>query len=825
MDKYEYKLKLEQLNALVEAKDYKTAAQIASDINWKKVKSVATLCMVGEIFERTHQYDISREVLLMAYDRSPVGRNIIYRLTLVALKMKNLEEAQEYYEEFIEIAPHDNMKYVLKYEIARARGVDTEELISILEEFKEREYTEEWAFELAYLYHRCGKADKCVEICDELILWFGEGSYVEKALELKMMYQPLNKLQEDKYRRIKGQEDSILEGVTEVSPRDIKTSGAMLSNTVRIPSIHADTGKFNTVNLQAELMKGMQQIMEATETEMVTDAMDNIKKMVGDMPSLYQEEEPEEPEELGEPGEVTKRYGPIGALDEGLEEPAVEDPALNIDFQSILSEEYDGQISLKIPEAPKPDLQITGQMSIEDILAEWERTKEAARVAIAEAEQRKLEQAKARALQQAENILEQLNEIELEPEIMPEIIYEMEDGTAEEVVPEPGIEAGPEEEGEAPETAPKTGAGIAGPEHEEGIKRAVSKLGESIKEAVSELEEEVSKKSKLMPEVPEQRASPEETERTAHPEGAEYRAAQEAERMTYPEGAEYRAAQEAERMTYPEGVEYRTSQEAEKIVQPEGPREPLTKLTEEQRQIFTYFTMIGGMEQQLCQALQGVKDDKMGRTSSDLGNLAILGGRGSGKTVLATDFIKAYQQFTGQKGKKVGKISATVLNQKDIDKLFEAVGGGYLIIEQAGELSQETVELMADLMQEDTGGLMVILEDERKGIDKVMSRKEAFANMFTESIRIPVFTNDELVLFAKAYAREKNCEIEDMGILALYNSISNIQKVDEATTLSEVKEIMDDAIGHASRGGLKKLFGGKRTTEEGLVLIKEKDFE
>ena len=552
-------------------------------------------------------------------------------------------------------------------------------------------------------------------------------------------------------------------------------------------------------------MKGMQQIMEATETEMVTDAMDNIKKMVGDMPSLYQEEEPEE---LGEPGEVTKRYGPIGALDEGLEEPAVEDPALNIDFQSILSEEYDGQISLKIPEAPKPDLQITGQMSIEDILAEWERTKEAARVAIAEAEQRKLEQAKARALQQAENILEQLNEIELEPEIMPEIIYEMEDGTAEEVVPEPGIEAGSEEEGEAPETAPKTGAGIAGSEHEEGIKRAVSKLGESIKEAVSELEEEVSKKSKLMPEVPEQRASPEETERTAHPEGAEYR-----------------AAQEAERMTYPEGVEYRTSQEAEKIVQPEGPREPLTKLTEEQRQIFTYFTMIGGMEQQLCQALQGVKDDKMGRTSSDLGNLAILGGRGSGKTVLATDFIKAYQQFTGQKGKKVGKISATVLNQKDIDKLFEAVGGGYLIIEQAGELSQETVELMADLMQEDTGGLMVILEDERKGIDKVMSRKEAFANMFTESIRIPVFTNDELVLFAKAYAREKNCEIEDMGILALYNSISNIQKVDEATTLSEVKEIMDDAIGHASRGGLKKLFGGKRTTEEGLVLIKEKDFE
>lgn len=257
----------------------------------------------------------------------------------------------------------------------------------------------------------------------------------------------------------------------------------------------------------------------------------------------------------------------------------------------------------------------------------------------------------------------------------------------------------------------------------------------------------------------------------------------------------------------------------------EGAPTRLTALTEEQRQIFTYFTMIGGMEQQLCQALQGIRDDRAGRTTSALGNLAILGGRGSGKTVLATNFIKAYQQLTGQKGKKVGKISATVLNQKDIEKLFEAVGGGYLIIERAGELSQESVEIMVDLMREDTGGLLVILEDERQGIERVMSRKETFANMFTESIRIPVFTNDELVLFAKAYAREQNCEIEDMGILALYNSISNIQKVDEATTLSEVKEIMDDAISHASRSGLKKLFGGKRTTEEGLVLIKEKDFE
>ena len=256
MDKYEYKLKLEQIKKLAEVKDYKGSAQIADSVNWKKVKSVATLCMIGEIYEKNRQLEESREILLMAYDRSPVGRNIIYRLTLVALKLGNLQEAQDYYEEFLEIAPHDNMKYVLKYEIAKAKGTELEEQISILEEFKEREYTEEWAFELAYLYHKAGKEEKCVDICDELILWFGEGQYVEKALELKMMYQPLNKLQEDKYRRFKQKK----EGIVEVSPYDELSSGEIVSETVQIPSILSDTGKFNTVNLQEELAKSMEQI-------------------------------------------------------------------------------------------------------------------------------------------------------------------------------------------------------------------------------------------------------------------------------------------------------------------------------------------------------------------------------------------------------------------------------------------------------------------------------------------------------------------------------------------------------------------------------------
>lgn len=233
MDKYEYKLKLEQLKNLVQEKDYKTAAEIADTINWRKVKSASTLCMIGEVYDRNKRYEDSREILLMAYDRSSVGRNIIYRLALVALKMGNIEEAKEYYDEFLEIAPYDNLRYVLRYEIARVSGASIGELIDILEEFKDREYTEEWAFELAYLYHRAGNSERCVEVCDELILWFGEGKYVEKALELKMLYQPLNKLQEDKYRQFKQHK----EGIVEVRPTDMLESGEIIRETVQIPKV------------------------------------------------------------------------------------------------------------------------------------------------------------------------------------------------------------------------------------------------------------------------------------------------------------------------------------------------------------------------------------------------------------------------------------------------------------------------------------------------------------------------------------------------------------------------------------------------------------
>ena len=393
MDKYEYKLKLEQLKNLVQEKDYKTAAEIADTINWRKVKSAAVLCMVGEIYDRNKQYENSHEILLMAYDRATVGRNIIYRLALVALKMGRVEEAKEYYEEFLEVAPYDNLKYVLRYQIAKIEGASQEELIEILEEFKEREYTEEWAFELAYLYHRSGNSERCVEVCDELVLWFGDGKYVEKALELKMLYQPLNKFQEEKYRQFKMSRD----GVVEVRPTDTLESGEIVHETLQIPDITANQGRFNTMNLQEELAKSMQQIMDASTKEVVTDTMDNIKKMVEEIPYLQVPQEEEEYEE-------EERYGHI-ETDEEI------DGSLKDDFREMLAEDWDGQFRFSVPGGDWREPQVNGQMKIEDVLIEWEKTRRAAEAAMAVAQQRRLESAKARALQEAEELMERLNEI------------------------------------------------------------------------------------------------------------------------------------------------------------------------------------------------------------------------------------------------------------------------------------------------------------------------------------------------------------------------------------------------------------------------------
>lgn len=782
MDKYEYKLKLEQLKNLVAEKNYKTAVEIADTINWRKVKSASTLCMVGEIYDRNKRYEDSKEILLMAYDRSAVGRNIIYRLALVALKMGNVDEAKEYYDEFLEIAPYDNLRYVLRYEIAKVGGASLGELIDILEEFKEREYTEEWAFELAYLYHRAGNSERCVAVCDELILWFGDGKYVEKALELKMLYQPLNKLQEDKYRQFKQRK----EGVVEVRPTDELESGEIVREPVKIPKVTANTGKFNTVNLQAELAKSMQQIMDANSQETVTDTMDSINKMVEDIPYLQMPDEKEESEETAE------KFGHIES-DEEI------DGSLKLDFKEMLAEDRDGQISLFVPGGGNQEPQVNGQMSIDEVLSEWERTKRAAEAAMEAARQRKLESVKAKALQKAEGIMERLTDV------MPKLDAGV---SPQELMAEKYLQG----TGQLPE--------IELPEEEKVLEKAEQSEKtetELPEETETELPEET--ETELPEETMAEEAIAEETE-VSEKELPEV----ELPEIELPEDLDESQKKAPQPTINLAEVQQALEQETEQEVEKED-KESITKLNEEQKEIFSYFVPVTGMEQQLCQVLEGTLHRRGNTNTSATGNIVIMGGRGSGKTVLATDIIKAVQKSGGHTGGKIGKIAASSLNQKDLSQLLKKIAGGYLIIEKAGDLSQETVTKLSLLMEQDTQGLTIIMEDTRVGIEKVLGRDVNFTQKFTERIKIPVFTSDELVEFAKAYAIEQECEIDDMGILALYNCISNIQKLDEATTLTEVKEIVDEAIDHAERGGLKKLFGGKRYSPEGYLYLREKDFQ
>ena len=366
LDKYEYKLKLDQMKSLTAEGKYEEAAEIADTINWRKIKNINALVKVGEIYEKVGRYDESKDVLLTAYDKSPIGRMI---------------------------APHDNLKYVLKYEISKAQGADIGTLIGILEELKEQEYSEEWAYELAYLYHKAGMSEKCIDACDELILWFGDGPYVERALELKMLYQPLTKQQEDKYRTFRQRHD----GVVEVRPEDPLESGEIIPEPVQIKDVKMSAERFNTQNLQEELQRSMQEIMNATEKEAVNDTMDNIKKLVEDIPYL---QIPSEKEEEPQEEEVYQHI----ETDEEI------DNSLKSNFQEMLVDE-DGQMSLYMQGGRVAEPQVSGQMSIEDVLAEWEKTKRAAEAALQEAEQRKLESAKARALQGAEELLGRLADV------------------------------------------------------------------------------------------------------------------------------------------------------------------------------------------------------------------------------------------------------------------------------------------------------------------------------------------------------------------------------------------------------------------------------
>lgn len=884
MDKYEYNLKLDQIKALSAEEGYMSAAEIADSINWNKIKNVNTLVKIGEIYEKAERYQDARDILLMAYDRSPIGRMIIYRLAEVAIKMGDYDAATEYYDEFVEIAPHDDMKYVLRYAIKKGQGASFDELITILEEYKDEEYTEEWAYELAYLYHKAGKADKCIDACDELILWFGDGPYVERALELKMLYQPLTKAQEEKYRRFKAEKEKPAKikdeaEVTEIGAMEMVKGGEIVHDDVTIPQITVNQEKFNTVNLQQEIAKGMQQIMEAKGKNEVADTMDTIKKIVEDIPYLKLEKEQEE---YVQQPEETEHI----ATDEEI------DGSLKLNFKELLGEDADGQMSMVMSEKTQLEHQITGQMSIQDVLEEWEKTRHAAEIALKEAEQQKLESAKARALQEAGDIMERLNDVipKLDAGVTPKELLEEEylkvpvDIIEQKAaVKEPEEEQKPDmqelyaeetvDEVQEPQEAPEDTIDEA-QEPQEAPEEAIDEAQES-QEAPEEAIEEVQESREVPEEAADEAKEPvgepediimaEESEKdeilmqptTMMPEitddmlnvdddTSDDETSQEKENVSEKRDFDHVTSfieQEIAKMTAKNpGLEKKLdmakTRKMPDISLPEDldseeddsklkETKHIKELTSEQKAIFSYFIPVKGMEDQICKAYNAVLDHFNRKENASTGNLIIQGEQGCGKTMLATSFIKVLQKDGEQLTGKMGKIDAAALNKKDVQQVVRKITGGCLIIERAGDIDRSIAAQLSFLMEHDITGTLYILEDTSKGIKKALSMDEGFASKFTEKISVPIFTNDELVLFAKSYSAELGYKIDEMAILALHNRISNIERIDQATTLTEVKDIIDEAIDREAHSGLKKaisILTARRYTDDDRIVLKEDHF-
>lgn len=884
MDKYEYNLKLDQIKALSAEEGYMSAAEIADSINWNKIKNVNTLVKIGEIYEKAERYQDARDILLMAYDRSPIGRMIIYRLAEVAIKMGDYDAATEYYDEFVEIAPHDDMKYVLRYAIKKGQGASFDELITILEEYKDEEYTEEWAYELAYLYHKAGKADKCIDACDELILWFGDGPYVERALELKMLYQPLTKAQEEKYRRFKAEKEKPAKikdeaEVTEIGAMEMVKGGEIVHDDVTIPQITVNQEKFNTVNLQQEIAKGMQQIIEAKGKNEVADTMDTIKKIVEDIPYLKLEKEQEE---YVQQPEETEHI----ATDEEI------DGSLKLNFKELLGEDADGQMSMVMSEKTQLEHQITGQMSIQDVLEEWEKTRHAAEIALKEAEQQKLESAKARALQEAGDIMERLNDVipKLDAGVTPKELLEEEYLKVPVDIIEQKAAVKEPEEGQKPDMQEL---------YAEETVDEVQEPQEAPEDTIDEAQEPQEEPEDTIYEAPGSQEEPEEAidevqESQEAPEEAAYEAkepvgepediivAEESEKdeiFTQPttmmpeitddmlnvddDTSDDETSQEKENVSEKRDFDHVTSFIEQEIAKMTAKNPGLEKkldmaktrkmpdislpedldseeddsklketkhikeLTSEQKAIFSYFIPVKGMEDQICKAYNAVLDHFNRKENASTGNLIIQGEQGCGKTMLATSFIKVLQKDGEQLTGKMGKIDAAVLNKKDVQQVVRKITGGCLIIERAGDIDRSIAAKLSFLMEHDITGTLYILEDTSKGIKKALSMDEGFASKFTEKISVPIFTNDELVLFAKSYSAELGYKIDEMAILALHNRISNIERIDQATTLTEVKDIIDEAIDREAHSGLKKaisILTAKRYTDDDRIVLKEDHF-
>lgn len=799
MDKYEFQIKTEQLEKQLDRKNYETAAKIADSIDWRKVRNVGLLMEVAEAYEYTERFEDCYEILNIAYDCAPIGRMIVYKMAEVAVRMEDYNEAVELYKEFVKIAPHDLGRYVLKYKIYKGRGAALEDQIAILEEYKSREYQEQWAYELAELYYQDGQLSKCVEECDDLILWFSEGEYVRKAMELKRKIQPLTASQEEKYRQMVGEERARSIEVKTVNMED----------------------KFNTVNLQAALAAGVQDYIEEEKHQ-----EEQAEELTPEEPKAEAPQADAVPEEAPEVREAQQ----FEDLDPDKLLREKKEPSEPVRPSGFLGQTDTGQITFD-PDESVVEKQITGQMSIKDVLNTWEEKKRETEAAIAEAAKRDEARKKERERLRATGQLPDLN-IEVKqtvPEEVLRLIEEIEGRYPYKVHVDP-IERGaaprqtvPEAKAAAEPKPEVTVVEKAEPEKPVETEKEPQEILE-ILEAPSEAEtEEKSEGSVETVKEPQEILEILEAPSEADTKNEQTRTIAEAP-MTETEETEPEPQTEEPEPVEAESVSPMLD-DLEKDLEETVATLPSGQLSEEQKKLFAYFTSVRGMNQQLAALLEEDRMRKERREDSLLGNIVITGESGNGKTTLAADIVKALQKQRRIKGAKMAKVPADNLNGKNVSGVIQKLGGGALLIEKAGALKTETAVQLSHAMTRRTGGLLVILEDEKDEIRKLFIRCESLGAKFTRTIDIPVFTNKELVAFGESYALEQECVLDEMAVLALYNRIGNNQTSDHLVNVAEVKEMVDEAI---DRGGKKGLFGKvkkSRLDEFGHTILLEKDFE
>ena len=939
MDKYEYKVRLQEIKDLIAKGEYVEAASIADTIDWTRVKSVMMLCTISDLYKINRRLEDARDLLLLAYDRYPGGRSIVYSLCELFIKMGDVVQAVEYYKEFVQIAPKDTGRYILQYKLYEAQDVSIEERIEVLKELKSKEYIEKWAYELAYLYHRIGLATKCVEECDELILWFGEGRYVMKAMELKMLHEPLTPSQEEKYAEMKGEivRQKAAEEAGEVYPETPKeekpeeevdespTKEILTSDPDDIQVKVMNVGQYDTINMQKELAANMKELWDqktdkepeaegdtdlqetkrldsladaledftmaetkVIETDAVKEALNQSEEQgevffgeTSEMTPVSAEESSAEitEETLEQPMEAPVQSGqstvpeaaapkaeekqeeepetvvlPAREIEEHINAQPVMKPriAATIDphkplpegMEKMLGMEYDGQISMVVPEAEQVEKQITGQISLEDVLAEWERVKK-------ENEQKRMEEVQQHILQQTGAMF-----TEFEAATRDGLLEKLEKGKT---IPTDEVE----ELEEYYEPAQEDGENYEEPaEQDEFLDESYDDYEEPVENT-----EEYTEESEAIDADTEAEEEPDaadaDIEVEEEPNAADADTEVEEETDTADAEAEGEAAEEAVDDTAAEkaGTEEPDATDADIEVEEEpdatdaaaeaveddvkdaeteavvkdkkapgqkkgkpvrkAGKEQGRRLTAEEKELFGSYLQNKHTREQILNAIDKIS------LAAYTGNIILTGEEGMDTLTFAKKLMKEVQQTDSNFSGKIAKISSESLNKKGIAPVFDRIVNGALIIQKANKLSDDSVKDMQKVMNQEHKGMIVILEDTRGGAHKLLKKHPELKELFNIEIHVEALDNDSLVSYGRKYAEEQEYGMDEMGVLALHTCIAERQTIDHIVTIEEVKDIIDDAIQHANRKTLGHFFDiivAKRYDEEDRIILRENDF-